>query len=233
MWFGTAIHLNRLHAKDKCIAVGEAVIQPSNIVHDLGVLFDAELSMRDHVARTAQACFHCLRRLRFIWRQLARDVTAQLVAVLVLTRLDYCNAVLAGLPAVTLHPLHRVMNAAARPVFDLRPHDHMSAALRQLHWLPVEYRITYKLRLLTHLAINDRAPLYLADLLTAIANITSWTSLRSADRGDMYVLATRLELSERAFSVSGLKAFSDLPSELKSCRDTPVPKRKLKIFLFS
>jgi hypothetical protein len=62
------------------------------------------------------------------------------------------------LPAVTLRPLHRVMNAATRVMLDLRPHDHVSTALRQLHWLPVEYHITYKLCLLVHLAINGHAP---------------------------------------------------------------------------
>ena len=109
------------------------IIQPSNAVSDLGVLFDAELSMRDHVARTAQACFNNLRRLRAIRKQLDRDFTAQLVLAILLTRLDYRNAVLAGLPAVTLRPLHRVLKAAARPVLDLRPRDHVMAALKQLH----------------------------------------------------------------------------------------------------
>jgi len=54
--------------------------------------------MRTHVAKVTQACFFQLRRLRQIRRLLGRDVTANIVAVLVLTRLDYGNAVLAGLP---------------------------------------------------------------------------------------------------------------------------------------
>lgn len=56
--------------------------------------------------------FH-LHRLRAICQQLGRDVTTRLVAALVLSRLDYCNAVLAGLPASTLAPLQRVLHAAA------------------------------------------------------------------------------------------------------------------------
>ena len=52
----------------------------------------------------------------------------------VLSRLDYCNAVLAGLPKVTIAPLQRAQNAAARLILDLAPHDHVTTALRHLHW---------------------------------------------------------------------------------------------------
>ena len=58
-------------------------------------------------------CFFHLRRLRPLRRQLGRDVTMRLVSALVLSRLDYCNAVLTGLPASTLAPLRRVLHAAA------------------------------------------------------------------------------------------------------------------------
>ena len=59
--------------------------------------------MRD-VSRLAQTCFFHLRRLRSVRHQVGQDVTERLVCALVLSRLDYCNTVLAGLPASNLAP---------------------------------------------------------------------------------------------------------------------------------
>jgi len=73
------------------------------------------------------------------------EVTAHLVSAFILSRRDYCNSVLAGLPRCTTEPLQRVLNAAARFVLNLLPHEHITPALQQLHWLPIDYRITYKL----------------------------------------------------------------------------------------
>jgi hypothetical protein len=91
MWFGTTANLNRLQAAHKCITIGSAIIEPSLVVRDLGVFFDAELTMHDHVMQVAQTCFCPLRRLRSVRKQLGQETAAQLVSALILTRIDYCN----------------------------------------------------------------------------------------------------------------------------------------------
>jgi hypothetical protein len=102
MWSDTTTNLSRLSVDDKRIMIDSTVIEPSSVVRDLGVYFDAELSMHDHVIRIAHTYFYHLRRLRSIRRLLGPDVAVQLVSALVLTQIDYCNAVLADLPSVTL-----------------------------------------------------------------------------------------------------------------------------------
>ena len=96
--------------------------------------------------------FYHIRRLRQIRHLVSREVLTQLVASFVLSRLDYCNAVLAGLSASTLAPLQHAQNA-------LRLLDRRSriTALKKLHWLPVKYRVTFKIATIMHQTFHHRS----------------------------------------------------------------------------
>jgi len=74
---------------------------------------DSELTMKQHVARTAAACSYRVRRMRQVCRCVSKEVTDQLVVLLICSRLDYCNSVMAELPMSTLEPLQCIRNAAA------------------------------------------------------------------------------------------------------------------------
>jgi len=137
--------------------------------------------MKEHVSKVASSCFYQLHRLRQIRRLVGLEVTAQLVSVFILSRLDYCNSKLAGLPRCTTEPLQRVLNAAARLVLNLRLHVHITPALQQLHWLPIDYRITYILCLIMHLVHTSRAPQYLSDCVQTVARSSRRPGLRSSD----------------------------------------------------
>ena len=129
IWIGSRAAINKLSSQDRSLTVGTGTtINPSDVVRDLGVLFDSELTMKKHIAKVAAVCFFHIRRLRQIRRRVGKDVTIRLVLALITPRLDYCNSVFAGLPQATLEPLglQRVQNAAARLVFDLRHRDHVS-----------------------------------------------------------------------------------------------------------
>jgi len=139
--------------------------------------------------------FSQLRRLRLMRAGLGRDVTLTLVTSLVLSRLDYCNSVLAGHPASILAPLQRDLHAAARLVNGLRPHDHVSPTLKELHWLPIKQRVDYKLCLLVHKVVVGYAPSYLTDILTAVTDVPSQSTLRAASNGDYVVPRTRLKFN--------------------------------------
>jgi len=91
---------NLIKLADEDLGLTETV-QPSDVVRDFGVWLDPELSLRQHVTKIATSCFYqlLLRRLRQVRRRAGREVTTRLVLALVISKLDYCNSVLAGLPS--------------------------------------------------------------------------------------------------------------------------------------
>ena len=82
------------------------------------------------------------------------------------SRVDYCNGLLYGLPAYQLDKPQRVQNAAARLIFQESKYCHVGPLLYNLHWLPVKFRIDFRMLLLTYKAINDLAPIYLQELIS-------------------------------------------------------------------
>jgi len=149
-----------------------------------------------------QVCFFHLRRLRPMRARLGRDVTLSLVTALVISRLDCCNCIYAGLPATTLEPLQRVLHAAAWLINGLRPHDHVTSALKELHWLLIKQRVDYKVCFLVHKVTVHQAPSYLTGMLTAVTEVPSLATLRDASNGNYVIPRTCLKFNERAFSVA-------------------------------
>ena len=118
-------------------------INPVQSVRDLGIFIDADLVMRSHVQKTVSRCSAVLRQLRSIRLSVPATTFQTLIVSLELSRLDYGNAVLAGLPAYLFRRLQSVMNAAARLIYGLRHSDHISDALISLHWLRAQERVRF------------------------------------------------------------------------------------------
>ena len=93
------------------------------------------------------------------------------MAAFILSKVDYCNVVLAGLPKHDLNRLQSVINAAARLTTGARRYDHVTLLLKDLHWLRVPERITYKLCVLV--CLHGSAPRYLQEVIQPVAEVTS------------------------------------------------------------
>ena len=164
---------------------------------------------------------------------IAPDVRQRLVSALILSRVDYCNSSLAGLPAKTLVPLQRVLNAATRYVADLRFRDHVTAAQRSLHWLPIVQRINYKLCVMMHGAVHGKAPDYITSMVPLTSPLSGRSHLRSADRLLYDIPRTRTRMGDRAFSVAGPRAWNELPLDVRELSTLSTFKKHLKTFLFN
>ena len=110
------------------------------------------------------ACFE-LRRISTIRHYLSIDATKTLICAFVLSRIDYCNSLLAGIPKHLLDILKKNQNNAARIVLKSPKHRYVSPLLRSLHWLPITNRIDYNFSLCFSV-INGTGQEYLSELLT-------------------------------------------------------------------
>ena len=147
------------------ISVNDSSIKFSESLSSLGLTIDSHLSMHAYVLTVCRLAYFELRRISSIRHFLSISATKTLVCSFVLSRLDYCNSLLAGCPQYLIDKLQRVQNNAARLVLRARRRDHASPLLSSLHWLPITSRIQYKICSLTYTSLFDSGPIYLHDLL--------------------------------------------------------------------
>jgi len=178
-------------------------VRPSTDVRNLGVLFDETLSLKMHVTQLVGRCYGWLRRIRSCRRALTQSAAIILVNSFITARIDYCNSLLAGCGQQQMDKLQRVINCAARVIYNCSRRDHVMPLLRDnLHWLRVWERILFKLCLMVYKALSGFAPSYITELCVPVASIGSHSSLRSAAHGTLFVPRTRLELGKRAFVIA-------------------------------
>ena len=147
------------------IKVGNTNIHPTMSVKNLGVTLDTTMTMHPHVNQIVRTVYFHLRSLSRIRRFTNYDTCASVVQ-LVISRLDYANAVLIGLPENRLRKLQLVQNSVARMITKTRRRDHVTPILKQLHWLPVHLRIVHKVLCLVYKALTfATAPIYIKDML--------------------------------------------------------------------
>ncbi len=188
------------------IQLGSSTITPSASVRNLGVIFDGQLTFKEHIAKTARSCRFALHNIRKIRPFLTEHAAQLLVQALVISRLDYCNALLAGLPSNTIKPLQMIQNAAARLVFNKPKRAHVTPLFISLHWLPVAARIQFKTPMVVNRTNTGSAPAYFHSLLWIY--IPS-RSLRSASERRLVVPSQRDSKSlSRTFSYT----VPDLPT---------------------
>lgn len=137
-------------------------------MRNLGAWFDCNLNVSTHINKICQSVYYHLHNIRQIRKFLTFGSTKLLVQAVIMARIDYCNGLLWRIPEVHLSKLQRPQNTAARLITHAPSFHHISPVFFFFFaflWLPVKYRISYKIALLTFKVILFSTPAYLRNLI--------------------------------------------------------------------
>ncbi len=126
--------------------------------------------------------------------------------------------------------LNLIQNAAARILTRTRKYEHITPVLRSLHWLPVTFRIDFKVLLLVYKSLNGLGPKYMADMLT---EYKPNRPLRSLGSSQLEIPRVHTKKGESAFSYYAARSWNQLPEEIRCAKTLATFKSRLKTHLFS
>ncbi len=236
--------------KFNSITVGDAVVKAVDSVRDLGAYLDSNLSMEAHINAKCSSAFRHVFSIRRIRRFLTREATETLIHAFIFSHLDYCNSLLYDLPDYQIRKLQRIQNMAARLVFQLPKFSHVTPLMFELHWLPVAYRIKFKLLLFTFKGIQGTAPKYICDMFQVYSSQYSLRRkstiddikfengnvaepIRHQDIIYLHVPKTkRVTFEQRSLPVAGPELWNSLPVSLRRTTELDDFKKQLKTYLF-
>lgn len=200
------------------------------VVRNLGVVFDNSFCFDKQIDSVVRSSFYQLRVLTKVKPFLNRSDLEQTIHAFISSRIDYCNALYCGVSQSCLNRLQLVQNAAARFLTNTPRRQHITPVLFSLHWLPVSFRVDFKILLFVFKALNGLAPSYLSELLTIR---DSGRSLRSSNQLLLEVPRTKSKhWGDRSFSVAGPRLWNKLPPDMRTITDLGLFKSRLKTHLF-
>ena len=222
--FSPKKHIARF--KDFSLRFGNSVILNSSVVENLGVYLDSSLSMQRHINEKTRSAHHQVRNLWTIRKYLTEQAAIILVNSLVMPKFDYCNSLLYGVKQSLLHKLQRAQNSAVRLIKKVKKRQHITPYMKQLHWLPIKYRIQFKILLITFKTFHGKAPQYINCLLS---------ELRSTrfDNKKLSIPTVKLKRTgTRAFSYAAPFLWNSLPLHIRESASVEIFKKRLKTFYF-
>jgi hypothetical protein len=212
--------------------VAGSTIAYSVSLKSLGVTLDQSLTFDQHVQNVVKASNFHIRALQHIRPMLDREVANTIACSIVNTRLDYCNSLLYRTKVGNIKKLQRVQNSLARVVACSSQRDHITPVLKELHWLPVQQRIEYKVALVTHKVLATGQPHYLADLVSEHKPAAN-RGLRSASQRRLTIpTGLKSTAGQRTFTSASEAVWNRLPLELRTDKSLHSFKSKLKTYFF-
>jgi hypothetical protein len=225
---GTTSRVNQVDCDT--IQILDSNISFQKSVKYLGVRLDQTLSMSDHISDVCRSLFLSLRRIGSIRPYLSERATSCLVNSIITSRLEFGNSILTGITADQLNRLQGIQNCAARLIAKKRKYDHITPVLTELHWLPMEFRIKFKLSVLGFRHFEGTLPPYLSSVL---CTYQPSRSLRSSSQKLLQIPRVDLKSAgERSFRFACPTVWNSLPNSLRNISSLSQFKANLKTHLF-
>ena len=204
----------------------------SESIRYLGVCIDSNLCLHNHIASKCRIAMYNLFKIVNIRNFLTTEACHTAVLAMVISHLDYANAIMVGLPEMHIAKLQRAQNMATKFVLKRGKYTSLKDSLQSLHWLPNRSRINFKISALVYKCLHGKAPEYLQNLL--ITYIPRREGLRSEAIIDRLIVprTEKKTFADRTFSAVGPKVWKSLPNDVKSQKDFEHFKKSLKTHLF-
>ena len=210
-----------------------------NIESGKSIRYLGAVSLKIMINRKCRTAMCNLQKIKLIRRSLTLSAATKIALGLVISHLDYANALYSGLPDVDIKKVQRIEDIAAKIVTRLQivtqhgKYDSSTAARKALHWLSIRQRIDFKVCTLVFRSLHGMAPGYLADLLKP--DQSHKPGLRSQNtNGALHVPFNRRKtFADRSFSVFGPKTWNSLPNTLQTNMDYGKLRSGLKAHLFA
>ena len=212
------------------LTIGHSFINPSESCRNLGVTFDQHLTMEKHIQALYRTIHFHLRNIGTVCHVLTNRGAAQLIHALVTSRFDYYNPLLYGLRESEINILQRMHIVAARIVSRCPKFSHITPVLYDLHWLPIKFRIFFKILVFTYRVLDGTAPAYLCQLLQSYQQNRS---LRSSGKHLLATSKARLKTNrDRCFMAAAPREWNNFPLELHVAPTLDSFKKSLTSLLF-
>ncbi len=212
---GSGPLLSRLNPLPEMVIDGESIVFEETI-RDLGVQLDQNMTFTAHVDNlTHQMCWILcyISRIRY---SLTEQAARLLVNSLVMSKLSYCSVVWGGIRKTEVMRLQRIVNFAARIIFNRKKHEHVSPLLRQLNWLSVENRLKLDTACFMFKVAHDMVPNTISEMFTRVIEVSQHITRQASN---FYIPIMRTQAGRRTLSFRGPKVWTTVPRNLKDSMD--------------
>ena len=221
-----------IKAAQKPLKAGPDLTELSDKVKYLGGVLENTLNFESQVSLKVQKAMANFIKIKSIHKYITREACTTLVLMLCMSHLDYSIALLYGLPNKTIKRYQVIQNICAKLVLGRPKYSSSTKALKCLHWLPLQQRITYKIGLLTFKCINKAAPKYLQELITI--RKPTWENMRSKNTSPTLEIP-KIEhktFAVRSFKYAAPKTWNSLLKQIRTCNNLTKFKSLLKTYLY-